>query len=618
MNKLFKGSIAFLMALVICIGLASYVKIPTDAATVDYVYSGSYIKNWGVREEIATFLSPNAEAFYTKNNVTYEQLSALDGSSTISSVPSSQLYTKLKDLMTKNHKKVTSYNDTRPLFQYTDCQDSGKTSTKISSFYSGKDIGPAWDSGKTWNREHVWPNSKGDLSGNGENDIMMLRPTATSENGSRGNKAYGTTSSYYNPNSESGNKYDLRGDVSRIILYQYVRWGCINTGSGYNSKDIFGTKGVIESLDVLLLWIEEDPVDTWELGRNDSVESITGTRNVFVDYPELAFILFGEDVPAGYISPSGSGAATAPVITATANNNFWGTVNVNGNVITATPASGYTVYGYTIVSGNATLSKNGNTFTVDAKSDVTIKVNFAPITTYAISFYENGSKANTKTVADGELLSLPAHKGSLEKGNSFVGWVEKTTGETSKAPTYHKANTNFTPQGNTTLYALYSYTDGTKTVYSTSFIKASEPEVSTPEVSEPETSIPEVSEPETSTPEVSEPETSTPEVSIPEVSEPETSTPEVSTPDESVPDVSENNTSEPLESSDEIADVSGENSSSSEESKNTVSDTVSQNEVSGDKNNNGTNHIWWIILAVVIAAGVTVIIIIIVKNKNNK
>ena len=610
MNKLFKGSIALLMTLVICLGLVSYANIPTDAATVDYVYSGSYIKNWGVREEIATFLSPNAEAFYAKNNVTYEQLSELDGSSTISAVPSSQLYTKLKDLMVKNHKKILSYDATRDLFQYTDCQNSGKTSTKISSFYSGKDIGPAWDSGKTWNREHVWPNSKGDLAGSGENDIMMLRPTSVNENGSRGNKAYGTTSSYYNPNSESGNKYDLRGDVSRIILYQYVRWGCINTGSKYNSKDIFGTNGVIESLDVLLLWIEEDPVDTWELGRNDSVESITGTRNVFVDYPELAFILFGEEVPAGYTSPSGSAASTAPVITATANNNSWGTVNVSGNVITATPAAGYEVYGYNIVSGSATLSKNGNTFTVDAKGDVTIKINFAPITTYTISFYENGSKVSTKTVAEGESFSLPTHKGTLEKGNTFVGWVEKTTGETSKAPTYHKANSSLAPQGNTTLYALYSYTDGSKTVYSTSFIKASV----TPD--------PEVSEPEVSTPEVSEPEVSTPEVSEPEVSTPEVSTPEVSTPDESVPDVSENNTSELQESTDESENTevskntSADTNSSAEESKNGVSDTVSQSDVSDSEKNNGSNTIWWVILAVVVIAGISVIIVIIVKNKN--
>ena len=71
---------------------------------------------------------------------------------------------------------------------------------------------------------------------------------------------------------------------------------------------MWGTSGVMESKSVLLEWVEEDPVDTWELGRNDSVESITGTRNVFVDYPELAFVLFGEEIP-NMTTPSGKAAA---------------------------------------------------------------------------------------------------------------------------------------------------------------------------------------------------------------------------------------------------------------------------------------------------------------------
>ena len=77
------------------------------------------------------------------------------------------------------------------------------------------------------------------------------------------------------------------------MLYTYVRWG--ETAKLLNA---------IESVDVLLKWNQADPVDTWELARNDSVQSITGTRNVFVDYPELAFILFGRTVPTGLVTPS--------------------------------------------------------------------------------------------------------------------------------------------------------------------------------------------------------------------------------------------------------------------------------------------------------------------------
>ena len=302
MKAITKRSISVILALVMCFTVLFGINMPAYAANVDYVYDGNKIYNWGTREEEATFLSQNAISFYEDNNTSYAELTALLGSSNESSVPSSQLYMELQSLMKSNHSYINNYDAIKTLCKYTDCQNSGG---KISSFYSGVGIGPSWDGG--WNREHTWPNSKGDLSGSGENDIMMIRPTSTSENSSRGNKAYGnsTTSTYFNPNNFANGNYDLRGDVARIILYQYVRWGCTNTGSKYNPNGIFGSEGVIESKAVLLDWIEEDPVDTWELGRNDSVESITGTRNVFVDYPELAFDLFDEQIPENMTTPSG-------------------------------------------------------------------------------------------------------------------------------------------------------------------------------------------------------------------------------------------------------------------------------------------------------------------------
>ena len=357
MKILTKRSLAWLTSLLLFVSLlSSLFVLPAEAATVNYVTNGKYVYNWGQREEVATFLSPMAEDFYEDNNTSYEELAALSGSSSTGSVPSSPLYKELKSLMSDNHTHITSYNETKNLYCYTDCQNSGG---KISSFYSGKAIGPTWDGG--WNREHTWPNSKGE--GNAENDIMMLRPTSTSENSSRGNTAYGQSSSYYHPNSESGGQHDLRGDVARIMLYVYCRWG--------NTSKMWGTGGVMESRAVLLQWVEEDPVDTWELGRNDVVEEITGTRNVFVDYPELSFLLFDETIPAGMITPSGK-AGEIYDITATVNDSKMGSASVYGNIITAVPTTGYTVAGFEVVSGTATVTRDGNTCKVAASSDCTI------------------------------------------------------------------------------------------------------------------------------------------------------------------------------------------------------------------------------------------------------
>ncbi|MBE5888376.1 MAG: hypothetical protein E7283_06005 [Lachnospiraceae bacterium] len=260
----------------------------TSASDVKYQYhEGKYISNWGARGEVATFLSPNAEKFYT-GSYTYDVLSDKQGGTSQSSAPSSALYKALQSMMKAEHSHQTSYGETRYQYRYTDCVSNN--TSNISSFYSGKVLSGTWDSGSTWNREHTWPNSKG-LGGNDENDIMMLRPTWVQENSSRGNTAYGEGGSYYDPGES------VRGDCARIVLYVYVRWG--------NTSKMWGTGGVMENMDVLLKWMEEDPVDTWEMGRNDAVESITGTRNVFVDYPEYAWLLFGEEIPEDMTTPSG-------------------------------------------------------------------------------------------------------------------------------------------------------------------------------------------------------------------------------------------------------------------------------------------------------------------------
>ncbi|MBO5981453.1 MAG: endonuclease, partial [Clostridia bacterium] len=402
--------------------------------------------------------SPNAIKFYNDNQVTLEYLLSLSGGDTTAAAPSSQLYKELKTLMISNHSHQTSYQETRPMYQYTDCQNSGENGDKISSFYSGKEVGPAWDSGSTWNREHVWPNSKG-LNGNDENDIMMLRPTSVSENSSRGNKAYGKSSGYYDPNKESGGKHNLHGDVARIVLYQYVRWG--------NTAKMWGSSGVIESLSVLLEWMEEDPVDTWELGRNDSVEAITGTRNVFVDYPELAFALFNVQVPVGYQSPSGGVSQGAPVVTAVSDNESLGTVSVRGNTITALSAPGGRIAGYEILSGSAKVTQNNNVFTVEADSDVTIKIFFETIPIFTVTFCIDGNQADSQQVYDGENIDLPSL--SDKDGYTFVGWTKGNVTDITTAPEYFKPKAEFTVKQSVTLYALYSRNDGGTVYYFTVF-----------------------------------------------------------------------------------------------------------------------------------------------------
>ena len=257
------------------------------------VYStGTTIANWGARGELCVFLSTYAQQFYTGDNV-YETLSTLQGGTSQATGHTNELYSSLQTLMADAHTFYTYYDgnkNVRDYYKYADC--SLNDTTQVSLLYRCTSVSSAWDSGKTWNQEHVWPQSK--LSTSKQiGDLMHLRPANPSENSSRNNKAYGntTSSNFYNPGPS------VRGDCARMVLYMYVRWGVTNT--------MWGASGVIENLDTLLEWMEEDPVDTWEMGRNDSVQSVTGTRNVFVDYPEYAWLLFGEEIPDTMDTPSG-------------------------------------------------------------------------------------------------------------------------------------------------------------------------------------------------------------------------------------------------------------------------------------------------------------------------
>ncbi|MBR0445969.1 MAG: endonuclease [Oscillospiraceae bacterium] len=433
MKQICKRSLAAFLLLVMLVGYFSGITIRVNAA--------SYVYNWGERGEVATELSDAAEAWYAKYNTSYAKLSAYSGASSVSSVPSSALYQQLKTLMTNAHSFINDYGDNKTFARYTDCQNGGGA---ISSFYSGKSIGPSWDG--TWNREHTWPNSKG-LGGSDEDDVMMIRPTSISENSSRGNDAYGKSGgSFYDPNSESGGKYNLHGDVARICLYVYVRWG--------NTSKMWGSSGVMESKEVLLEWMEEDPVDTWELGRNDAVQSITGTRNVFVDYPELAFDLFNAEIPNNYDTPSGS--APAYTITATSNNTSYGTVSLSGKTITATPKTGYQVAGYTVTSGSATVTRSGNTFTVIPSTNCTVRINFEPRVQSTVTFIDRGITQTTKTAYNGDSITIPALTRIQPDGYLFRGWVEQQITSSQTKPAVYAENASYTVSGNKTFYALYA------------------------------------------------------------------------------------------------------------------------------------------------------------------
>ena len=283
--------------LTLCLVLTSLLPLVAVAApSTGY----SKVSNSGIRDELCTSLDGTSAGSYYTGSYTYEKLSSLSGAA---------LRTSLGDLMTDTHAKNSSYDDCHYMANNTDCEDNDTTHlTTIYSSYSATQ-----DEWGEWNREHVWPKS---LGGFGESkagaDLHHIRPSEMVINSFRNNNKYGNvsggTTKAGNLSGDIGGYYkdgyfepldNVKGDVARIILYVHVRY--------YNSHDeCKDVTNVFESVDVLLAWCEMDPVDTWEMGRNEVVQAYQGNRNVFIDYPELAWSLFGEDAPEGMSTPSGS------------------------------------------------------------------------------------------------------------------------------------------------------------------------------------------------------------------------------------------------------------------------------------------------------------------------
>ena len=289
-----------LSLILILVLVVSTLVIPSSAANGQPA-SYSRSSNSGKRDVVATTLDGTSADDYYTGSYTYDNLSQLSSTS---------LQQQLKTLMTQTHKYTSSYDDCHYKADKTDCEENNGKVLLIYTSYSATQ--QQWNG---WNREHVWPKSLGgDTTTGGGADLHHIRPSDAVVNSTRGNKKYGNADggkavSGSNPASGClGGHYgtyfepldNVKGDVARICLYVWIRWG-----SSWGAESV---TEVFQSVDILLEWCELDPVDTWELGRNEVIQGIQGNRNVFIDYPELAWLVFGREVPSDMQTPSGEAA----------------------------------------------------------------------------------------------------------------------------------------------------------------------------------------------------------------------------------------------------------------------------------------------------------------------
>lgn len=172
----------------------------------------------------------------------------------------------------------------------------------IVDLYSGEriadvpNVNVATEKGLT--TEHVWPQSEG-ATEEAKGDLHALRPELGLLNSYRSNLPYGVveTLDVEMPSAKdveqpsvvgedhAGEKVfmpraEVRGDLARDQLYFFTRYHG-DRPEGYTNDNFR------HSLQTLLQWHREDPVDGAERARNDAIELLQGNRNPYVDHPEF-------------------------------------------------------------------------------------------------------------------------------------------------------------------------------------------------------------------------------------------------------------------------------------------------------------------------------------------
>ena len=300
-----------------------------------------------------------------------------------------------------------------------------------------------------WNREHVYARS---LATPGmpstdnpgiATDAHNLRPSDSERNSTRSNRKFGSgsgipsgfsTVTYAGNSGPNTNAWfpgdEWKGDVARIVMYMYLRYGdrCLPSNVGVGNKQFTPD----EMIDLFLKWNVEDPVSDLEKARNayhgdTSISTAQGNRNPFIDNPYLATRIWGGDSAEdtwGIYTSSDTEAPTTPT-NVTASNQTTTTFDLSWTASTDNVG----VTGYNVYVNDVLTSQTANT-------SITIS-NLDPNTSYAIAIQAkdiiNNKSAkstvvNVSTLQDTQAPTAPTNVvASNISGTSFkVSWTAST------------------------------------------------------------------------------------------------------------------------------------------------------------------------------------------------
>lgn len=313
MQKCFNNSmkkIAFKILILSCGGLMTASLIGTN--------------NYQKADALSMEYSTSIDTYYKKINATGENLLG-----------------DLHDLMIDTHQSYSTYDDCKNgeiIYNI----EPGTDSTHVKDFYTQQNIVKDWTPNTVgaWNREHVWCQSLSiDIhtgkplwgTNGGGSDLHHVRPIEYTLNSKRNNHPYGKV---INGNKAYSKGFDkeyaylggyldttndifeplnaVKGDVARILFYDYMHYSSYMYLDGATKDAVssvcntFGHLAITNIVNtpekteesawkLLLEWNKLDPVSDDEKYRNNAVAKYQGNRNPFIDHPEYAELIWGED-----------------------------------------------------------------------------------------------------------------------------------------------------------------------------------------------------------------------------------------------------------------------------------------------------------------------------------
>ena len=289
--------------------------------------------------------------------------------------------------------------------------------------YNGTSNAVKWseDHVKIWNKEHTWAKSHGDFGENAPagTDLHHLIAADAQLNRYHSNYDYGIpetaisirsdvrdlpTTGQNGKNADSPNTnvflppIEDRGDIARALFYMETRYyeyvseydpklELVDEITSATHKATSSKPGKMGWRKVLLQWHHEDPVDEYEIHRNNLIyNNFQGNRNPFIDHPEYADLIYGGKTDGAsitgactkerceYYEPSTAELASVEISKSSGNTFFINSVyNRQGLDLIITLEDGTTFH----ASGHdEAISTNYDGITLDTLGNYTVNVSY--------------------------------------------------------------------------------------------------------------------------------------------------------------------------------------------------------------------------------------------------